>query len=86
MVQPIRIIGDPDNQRPDKWRYAVLHTVKEEKTFIHTAKLRKEKRIGHILRRNYLLKHGKEGEVQGASSYVMTFRKRKDSVVRKRKH
>jgi intein-encoded DNA endonuclease-like protein len=57
MAQPIRITGDPDIQRREKWRYAVLHTVKEEKTFIQRAKLRKVKRIGHILRRNYLLKH-----------------------------
>ena len=25
-AKPIRIIGDPDNQRPDKWSYTVLVT------------------------------------------------------------
>jgi hypothetical protein len=60
-AQPILIIiGDPDNQRPDKWSSAVLHTVKEEKTFIHTAKRRKEKRIVNILRTNYLSKQVNE--------------------------
>jgi len=55
-AQPIRIIGDTYNQRPDRWSSAVLHTVKEEKDFIHTAKRSKEKGVGHILRRNYFLK------------------------------
>ena len=34
-TKPIRIIGDPHNQRPDKWSSTVLHTVKEEQTFIY---------------------------------------------------
>ena len=56
-TKPIRISGDSDNQRPDKWGSTVLHAVKEEKTFIHTDKRRKEKSTGHILCRICLLKH-----------------------------
>jgi hypothetical protein len=56
----IRISGDPNKQCPDRWGSTVLHTVKEEKTFKHTDKRRKEKRTCHILCRNCLLKHGIE--------------------------
>jgi hypothetical protein len=35
---------------------AVLHRVKEERNILHTIKRRKANWIGHILRRNYLLK------------------------------
>jgi hypothetical protein len=35
----------------------VLHRVKEERKIIHTVKRRKANWIGHILRRNCLLKH-----------------------------
>ena len=35
----------------------LLHRVKEEKNIIGTIKIRKAIRIGHILCRNYLLKH-----------------------------
>ena len=50
----IRITGDTDNQRPDKWGSTILHSVEEEKTFIHTDKRRKEKRTGHILLRDVI--------------------------------
>jgi hypothetical protein len=43
----------------------VLHRVKEERNILHTIKRRKASRIGHILRRNCLLKHVIEGKIVG---------------------
>jgi hypothetical protein len=43
----------------------VLHTVKEGRNFLHTINRMKANWIGHILRRNCLLKHVIEGCVQG---------------------
>jgi hypothetical protein len=43
----------------------VLHRVKEERNIVHTIKRRKANWIGHILRRNCLLKHGIEGKLEG---------------------
>jgi hypothetical protein len=43
----------------------VLHAVKEERNIIHTIKRKKVKGIGHILRRNCLLKRVIEGKVEG---------------------
>jgi hypothetical protein len=43
----------------------VLHRVKEERNVLHTVKRRKANWIGHILRRNCLLKHVTEGKVVG---------------------
>jgi hypothetical protein len=42
----------------------VLHRVKEEWNILHTIKRRKANRIGHILRRNCLLKHVIEGKLE----------------------
>jgi hypothetical protein len=42
----------------------VLHTVKEERNILHTTKRRKADWIGHILRRNCLLKHVIEGKLE----------------------
>jgi hypothetical protein len=42
----------------------VLHRVKEERDILHTIKQRKANWIGHILRRNYLLKHCIEGKIE----------------------
>jgi hypothetical protein len=39
--------------------------VKEERNIVHTIKRRKANWIGHILRRNCLLKHVIEGKLQG---------------------
>jgi hypothetical protein len=39
--------------------------VKEERNILHTIKRRKAKWIGHILRRNCLLKHVIEGKLEG---------------------
>jgi hypothetical protein len=59
----------------------VLQRVKGERNIIHTVKRRKVNWIGHILRRNCLLKHdeGKKGRAdqeEDVSRYWMTLRKR----------
>ena len=43
----------------------VLHKVKEERNIVHTIKRRKAKWVGHILRRNCLLKHVIEAKIEG---------------------
>jgi hypothetical protein len=43
----------------------VLHRVKEVRNIVHTIKRRKANWIGHILRRNCLLKHVIEGKLEG---------------------
>jgi hypothetical protein len=43
----------------------VLHRVKEERNILYTIKRRKANWIGHILRRNCLLKHVIEGKLEG---------------------
>jgi hypothetical protein len=43
----------------------VLQVVKEERNILHTAERRKANCIGHILRRNCLLKHVIEGKIKG---------------------
>jgi hypothetical protein len=43
----------------------VLHRVKEERNILHTIKRRQANWIGHILRRNCLLKHVIEGKLEG---------------------
>ena len=42
----------------------VLPSVKEERNIIHTIERRKANWIGHILRRNCLLKHVNEGNIE----------------------
>jgi hypothetical protein len=43
----------------------VLHRVMEERNIVHTVKRRKANWIGHILRRNCLLKHVIKGKLEG---------------------
>jgi hypothetical protein len=43
----------------------VLHRVKEERNIVHTMKRRKANWIGHILRRNCLLKNVTEEKIEG---------------------
>jgi hypothetical protein len=43
----------------------VLHRAKEERNIPHTIKRRKANWIGHILRRNFLIKHVIEGKKKG---------------------
>jgi len=42
----------------------VLRRIKEEGNILHTIKRSKFNRIGHILRRNCLLKHTVEGKIR----------------------
>jgi len=69
----------------------VLHRVKEERSILHKRKRRKANWIGHILRRNCLLIHVIEGNIEGkievagrgekdVSSYWMTLKEREDTV------
>jgi hypothetical protein len=44
-----------------------FHRVNEERNNLHAVKIRKAKWIGHILRRNCLLKHVIEGNTGGRS-------------------
>jgi hypothetical protein len=46
-------------------RNEVLHKAQEEVNILHTGKRRKANRIGHILRRNCLLKHVIERKIEG---------------------
>ena len=43
----------------------VLHTFKEERKVLHAIKGRQANWLGHILRRNRLLKHVTEGKIEG---------------------
>jgi hypothetical protein len=43
----------------------VIRRVKEERNIVHTIKRREGNWIGHILRRNCLLKHVIEGKLEG---------------------
>jgi hypothetical protein len=43
----------------------VLLRVEEERNIVHTIKRMKANWIGHILRRNCLLKHVTEGKIEG---------------------
>jgi hypothetical protein len=57
-IEKIRWTGRVRNEE-------VLHRVKEEGNVVHTVKGRKANWIGHILRRNCLLKHVIEEKIQG---------------------
>jgi hypothetical protein len=54
-------ISWPDRVRNEE----VLYGVKEERNIIHTIKSRKANWIGHILRRNCLVKQVTEGKIKG---------------------
>jgi hypothetical protein len=49
----------------DHVRNEVLLTVSEQRNILHEIRKRKANWIGHILRRNCLLKAGIEGEIKG---------------------
>jgi hypothetical protein len=42
----------------------VLHRIKEDRNILHTIKRRKAKWIGHVLRKNCLLKHVTVGKMK----------------------
>jgi hypothetical protein len=43
----------------------VLHRDKKERNILHIIRIRKANWIGHVLHRNYLLKHMIEGKLEG---------------------
>jgi hypothetical protein len=45
--------------------FLILRRFKEETNILHTIKWRKDNLIGHILRRNCLLKHVIDGKIEG---------------------
>ena len=49
----------------DRVRNEVLQRVKEKRNILHKVTRRKANWIGHILRRNCLLKHAIEGQIEG---------------------
>jgi hypothetical protein len=49
----------------------VLHRVKKERNILHTIKIIKDNWIGHILRRNCLLKHVIEGKLEGRAEITV---------------
>ena len=49
----------------ERVRNGVLHRVKEERKILHAIRRRKTNWIGHILRRNCILKHVIDGKIAG---------------------
>jgi hypothetical protein len=49
----------------DRVKNEALHSVNQERNILHTVKRRKANWVGHILRRNCLLKHVIEGKIEG---------------------
>jgi hypothetical protein len=68
----------------------VLHRVKEERNILHTIKRRKAKWIGHILRRNCIVKHMIEGKLEGriemAGRRGRRYKQLLDDLKEKRRH
>jgi hypothetical protein len=58
----------------------VLHRVREERNIVHTIKRRKANWIGHILRRNCLLKHVIEGKIEGRIEVTGRRRRRRKQL------
>jgi hypothetical protein len=54
-----------NNIRTDRVKNEVVNGVKKERNVLRTIQRRKTNWIGHILHRNYLLKHVFEGKVEG---------------------
>jgi hypothetical protein len=65
-----------DSHAPLKTK-VILQYLKEERNILHTIKRRKANRIGHILRRNCLLKHVIEGKLEGRIEMTGRGRRRK---------
>jgi hypothetical protein len=58
-----------------------LHRVKEERNILHTIKRRKANWIGHILRRNCLLKHVIEGKIEGRLDVTGRRKRRRKQIL-----
>jgi len=77
----------------DRVKKEVLQKFKEERSILHAITRRKANWIGHIVRRNRLLKHVLEGNIEDKrrrwrrrKQLRITLRKWEDIVNRKRKH
>jgi hypothetical protein len=53
-----------ENSWTDRVRKEALRRDKEERNILHTVKRRRDNWIGHILRRNCVLKHVIEGKIR----------------------
>ena len=59
----------------------VLHTFKEERNILHVIRRRKATWLGHVLRRNCLLKHVTEGKIEGRIEVTERRRKRRKQLL-----
>jgi hypothetical protein len=59
----------------------VSNRVKEERNIVHTIKRRKPNWIGHILRRNCLLKHITEGKIEGRTEVTIRRGRRRKQLL-----
>jgi hypothetical protein len=65
----------------DRVRNEVLHRVKVGRNILHTMKRRKANWIGHILRRNCLLKHVIEGKIKGRMEVMVRRGRRRKQLL-----
>jgi hypothetical protein len=63
-----------------------LYRIKEERNILHTIKRRKANWIGHILRRNCILKHMIEGMLEGRIEMTGRRRQLLDDFKEKRRY
>ena len=56
----------------------MIHRVKKNRNIIHTIKIRKANPIGHVLRRNCLLKQVIEGKLEGKIEVTGRRRRRRN--------
>jgi len=60
----------------DLMSHEILHRVKDERNVLHKIKRKNANWIGHILRRNCLLKHAIEGKIGGKDKSDVKMRKK----------
>jgi hypothetical protein len=65
----------------DRVIYKVLHRVKEKRSIVRTIKRGKAKLIGHILRRDCLLRHVIEGKIKGISEVTGRRREKRKQLL-----
>jgi hypothetical protein len=76
---------DEEDYLDDHVKYeGVLLKAKEERKILHTIKTKKANWVGHILRRNCLLKHDIEGKIEGARKSGRRRKLLQDKVTEKR--
>jgi ribosomal 50S subunit-associated protein YjgA (DUF615 family) len=65
----------------DRVKNEVLDRVKEVRNIVHTVKRRKARWIGHILRRNCLIKHAIAGKIGGWIEATGTQRRKRKQLL-----